>query len=49
MTLVIGDEPSMPRWRKKIFLGLSRGSATPVAYFGLPGDRIVTIGAYVEF
>jgi KUP system potassium uptake protein len=49
MTLVIGDEPSMPRWRKKVFLVLARSSATPVAYFGLPGDRIVTIGAYVEF
>jgi KUP system potassium uptake protein len=38
----------MPRGRKKLFLALSRTSASPVEYFGLPERRIVTMGAYIE-
>jgi KUP system potassium uptake protein len=48
ITLVRGDDPVMPRWRKKVFLALSRTSASPVEYFGLPERRIVTMGAYIE-
>jgi KUP system potassium uptake protein len=48
MTLVIGDEPGMSRWRKKLFLALSRTSSSPVEYFGLPEHRIVTIGSYID-
>ena len=48
ITVVRGDDPVMPRWRKKLFLALSRTSASPVEYFGLPERRIVTIGAYIE-
>jgi KUP system potassium uptake protein len=46
--LVYGDDHSMARWRKKLFLALSRTSASPVEYFGLPEKRIVTMGAYIE-
>jgi KUP system potassium uptake protein len=48
ITLVRGDAPGMSRWRKKLFLALSRVSASPVEYFGLPGHRIVTMGSYIE-
>jgi KUP system potassium uptake protein len=48
ITLVRGDAPGMPRWRKKLFLALSRVSASPVEYFGLPEHRIVTMGSYIE-
>jgi KUP system potassium uptake protein len=48
ITLVRGDDPAMPRWRKTLFLALSRTSASPVEYFGLPERRIVTMGAYIE-
>jgi KUP system potassium uptake protein len=48
ITLVRGDEPSMGTWRKKLFLALSRTSASPVEYFALPGRRIVTMGSYIE-
>jgi KUP system potassium uptake protein len=48
ITLVRGDDPGMARWRKRIFLALSRVSASPVEYFGLPGHRIVTMGSYIE-
>jgi KUP system potassium uptake protein len=48
VTLVRGDVPSMPAWRKKLFLALSRTSASPVEYFALPARRIVTMGSYIE-
>jgi KUP system potassium uptake protein len=48
MTIVRGDGDEMPRWRKKLFLALSRTSTSPVEFFGLPPDRIVTLGSYVE-
>jgi KUP system potassium uptake protein len=48
ITLVQGRDRSMPTWRKKLFLALSRTSASPVEYFHLPGHRIVTMGSYIE-
>ena len=38
----------MRPWRKKLFLALSRTSASPVELFGLPEHRIVTMGSYIE-
>ena len=48
MTIVRGDAPGMRPWRKKLFIALSRTSASPVEYFGLPEQRIVTMGSYIE-
>jgi KUP system potassium uptake protein len=48
ITLVRGEEQTMSRWRKKLFLGLSRTSTSPVEFFGLPEGRIVTMGSYIE-
>lgn len=48
MTIVRGDAPGMRKWRKKLFIGLSRTSTSPVEYFGLPDQRIVTMGSYIE-
>jgi KUP system potassium uptake protein len=48
ITIVRGDEPGMARWRKTLFLALSRTSASPVDVFGLPEQRIVTMGSYIE-
>jgi KUP system potassium uptake protein len=48
ITLVRGEDHSMARWRKRLFLALSRASASPVEYFELPEQRIVTMGAYIE-
>ena len=39
---------TMNRWRQKLFIALSRTAASPVDYFGLPEERIVTIGGYIE-
>ncbi len=48
MTIVRGDGPEMARWRKKLFIALSRTSTSPVEFFGLPEGRIVTMGSYIE-
>lgn len=48
ITIVRGSAPGMRTWRKKLFIALSRTSASPVEYFGLPEHRIVTMGAYIE-
>jgi len=48
MTIVRGDGPGMSKWRKKLFIALSRTSTSPVEFFGLPGQRIVTLGSHIE-
>lgn len=48
ITIVLGDDPGMSAWRKKLFLALSRTSVSPVELFGLPQRRIVTMGSYIE-
>jgi KUP system potassium uptake protein len=48
ITLVRGDGAGMSKWRKGLFLALSRTSASPVEFFCLPEHRIVTMGSYVD-
>ncbi|HEV7805946.1 MAG TPA: potassium transporter Kup [Solirubrobacteraceae bacterium] len=48
ITIVRGGDPGMASWRKTLFLALSRTSASPVDVFGLPEQRIVTMGSYIE-
>jgi KUP system potassium uptake protein len=48
ITLVRGDAPGMSRWRKKLFLAVSRTSTSPVEIFCLPERRIVTMGSFIE-
>jgi KUP system potassium uptake protein len=40
--------PGMARWREKLFIAMSRVAASPVPYFRLPDDRIVTMGGHIE-
>ena len=42
------EDPGMARWRQKIFVALARNSANPAAYFRLPDDRTISIGARVQ-
>jgi len=48
MTIVPTDEPGMGAWRKKLFMATSHAAASPADYYGLPGDRIVTIGSQID-
>jgi KUP system potassium uptake protein len=38
----------MAVWRKRLFVGLSRNAASPVEYFGLPEDRVISLGSRVD-
>jgi KUP system potassium uptake protein len=48
ITITPTRAPGMARWRKRLFIGLARNAANPVAYFGLPDDRTVVMGSHVE-
>jgi KUP system potassium uptake protein len=39
----------MGRWRKKLFILMTRNAQTATAYFGLPPNRVVELGAQIQF
>jgi KUP system potassium uptake protein len=43
-----GDEPGMPRWRKRLFVATSHLTADISDAFGLPLDRTVIMGSEIE-
>ena len=46
--LTVTDARGMRRWRTHPYLVLSRLAADPVAYFGLPDERVVITGSDVR-
>jgi KUP system potassium uptake protein len=47
-TLVLGDEPGLARWRKRLFIAMARNAASPALRFRLPDERTVTLGSRIE-
>jgi KUP system potassium uptake protein len=47
ITIALSDEPGMARWRKRLFLAISRNAADPSEYFRLPVDRTVVMGSVI--
>jgi KUP system potassium uptake protein len=47
ITIVLSDDPGMARWRKRLFVAISRNAANPVEYFLLPDERTVSIGSHI--
>src|ERR671930_920824 len=43
------DRPGMSRWRKRLFLATDLIAAEPVDYLRLPRERMITVGAAIEF
>ena len=43
-----GSSP-MARWRKKLFVVMSRNARAATEFFGLPPNRVVELGAQIEF
>jgi len=39
----------MARWRKKLFVFMSRNARSATEFFGLPPNRVVELGAQIEF
>ena len=46
--LRVGDEPTMARWRKRLFIATSHITADAAEHFGLPRDRTVIMGSHIE-
>jgi KUP system potassium uptake protein len=44
-----GDKMSMARWRKKLYVFLQRNARSATEFFGIPPNRVVELGAQVEF
>lgn len=47
-TIVTTGKVPMLRWRKVLFAFMSRNAVTPAAYFDLPSNRVVELGAQIE-
>jgi KUP system potassium uptake protein len=47
IAIVVSDQPGLARWRKRLFLAVSRNAGNPVEYFKLPDDRTIVIGSHV--
>ena len=39
----------MGRWRKKLFIFMTRNAQSATAFFGLPPNRVVELGAQIQF
>ncbi len=47
-SLVPSRRPGMALWREKLFVFLSRNAQTATAFFGIPANRVVELGAQIE-
>jgi KUP system potassium uptake protein len=48
ISIELGDDPCLARWRKRIFIGLAHNAANPAIFFKLPLDRTVVMGSRLE-
>jgi KUP system potassium uptake protein len=48
MDLSMGDEPTMSRWRKRLFLATAHITSDAGEYFSLPRDQTVIVGSRIE-
>lgn len=49
--LIVDDESKarLARWRKKLYIFMSRNSRTATAFFQIPSNRVVELGAQLRF
>jgi KUP system potassium uptake protein len=47
-TVMASKQPGMMIWREKLFAVMSRNASSATAYFCLPPNRVVELGAQVE-
>ncbi|MGH3265275.1 MAG: KUP/HAK/KT family potassium transporter, partial [Trebonia sp.] len=47
MTILPTNARGMARWRKRLFIGMARNSASPIDHFDLPSSRTVMTGSQV--
>jgi KUP system potassium uptake protein len=47
--LVLTGTARMPRWRKKLFAFMSRNARSATEFFQIPPNRVLELGAQIEF
>ncbi|MEW6757876.1 MAG: potassium transporter Kup [Acidobacteriota bacterium] len=47
-TLIPSSRPGMTRWRERLFALMSRNAQPATAFFGIPVNRVVELGAQIE-
>jgi KUP system potassium uptake protein len=47
-TLIATGRARMARWRKKLFIVMTRNAQPATAFFGLPPNRVVELGAQIQ-
>jgi KUP system potassium uptake protein len=47
--LLVTGTARMARWRKKLFVFMSQNAQSAAQFFGLPPNRVVELGAQIEF
>jgi KUP system potassium uptake protein len=47
-TLLATGPSRMASWRKKLFIVMARNARTASAFFGLPPNRVVEMGAQIQ-
>lgn len=48
-TLIVTDRPGMARWREHLFASMARNASSASRFFDLPPNRVVELGAQIEF
>jgi KUP system potassium uptake protein len=48
-TLLSTGQSAMSRWRKKLFIFMARNAQSATAFFNLPPNRVLELGAQVQF
>jgi len=47
-TLIATGRTRLPRWRKKLFILMTRNAQSAATFFGLPPNRVVELGAQIQ-
>ena len=47
--LLLSPSAGMPRWRKRFFITMFRAAGNTAEHYFLPPNRVVELGAQVEF
>ena len=47
-TLIATGRAKMARWRKRLFILMTRNAQSATAFFGLPPNRVVELGAQIQ-
>jgi KUP system potassium uptake protein len=47
-TLVRSRHPAMSPWRERLFALMSRNAQSATAFYGLPANQVVELGAHIQ-